>query len=281
MTDPDDDDLGTPPDAHRKRAVLHQVATYRELCRRVARSGRHSLVFGGFMLGFWYLQFGNEPLRWNVQTAFSLLYLATAALEFGVGLVNRFFPSAEGVLFDGLVLVLFGASTLARQYLIGQGQVRGAGGVSWVFVAFGAVWVYQGVGHVRGYAALRRLFAERPTAAHLRWFEDLLREVRSADPEADPQALDLPTKPRVRGKLLGDTAILLVGGPDGLVIADRAAVDIEPEPDPDDDRSRLPAARLSVDGQPLGRFRLDPENWRNYAAWKAEGEEPPVVRSAR
>ena len=31
----------------------------------------------------------------------------------------------------------------------------------------------------------------------------------------------------------------------------------------------------------VGRFPLDPENWRNYARWKAEGGEPPVVRPAR
>ena len=272
MTDPDDE-YDTPPDSARKRAVLHQVAAYRELCRRVAKSGTHALLFGGFMLFVWYLQFGNAPLV-RILTPFSLLYLGTAVLEFVAGLMNRFFPSAEGVLLEGVVLVVFGLSVIARQYLM---PGPGNGGV--VFAVFGVFWVVQGVRHVRGYTQLRRLFGERPTAAHLAWFEDLLRDVRDADPDADPQALDLPARPRVRGKLLGDTAIFLVGGPDGLVIADRAGVEIDPEPDPDP--TKLPTAHLRIDGISLGRFRLDPENWRNYAAWKAEGEAPPVVRPAR
>jgi ABC-type multidrug transport system fused ATPase/permease subunit len=270
MTDPDE--LHAPPDSARKRAVLLQVAAYRELCRRVAKSGTHALFFGGFMLFVWYLQYGSAPLV-KVLSLFSLLYLGTALLEFVAGLMNRFFPSAEGVLLEGVVLVVFGLSVIARHYL-SPGPKPPA-----VFALFGVFWIVQGVRHVRGYAQLRRAFEERPTAAHVAWFEDLLREVREADPDTDPQALDLPARPRVRGKLLGDTAVFLVGGPDGLVVADRDAVEIDPEPTADP--SRLPTAHLRVDGVAVGRFRLDPENWRNYAAWKAEGEAPPVVQPIR
>jgi hypothetical protein len=265
----DDPDTDAPPDAARKMMVLHQVAAYRELCRRVARSGTHSLIFGAVMLALWYAQFGQGRAN-NALKLFSLLYLTVAVLEFAVGLMN---------LFDGVVLMVFGASTLARQYMLMQGMAPGR--PSTFFAVFGALWLWQGFNHVRGYNSLRRAFVERPTAAHMRWFEELLREIRSSDPEADPQALDLPSKPRIRGKLLGDLALFLVGGPDQLVIAHRDDVSIIPEEADEDDPDRLPFAGLYAEGQELGRFRLDPENWRNYTSWKAEGGEPPVVRPVR
>lgn len=261
MDDPAEPDA--PTTAAEKRAVLHQIAAYRELCKRVARSGTHALFLGGFMLLMWYLSFGQR----NDYKLFSLLYLSVGLLEFAVGLTNRFRPSAEGVLFEGVVLIVFGLSTLARQYLLQQG-IANNGRPNVIFALFGLYWIFAGVTHVRSYGVLRRQFVHRPSKAHLRWYDDLLRDIRRSVPETDPQALDLPTKPRIRGKLLGDLAILLVGGPDGLLVADRQAVEIDPEPS--DEPGELPTAELIVYGQPLGRFVLHPENWRNYTAWKAE-----------
>src|SRR5690349_14406751 len=96
-----------------KRAVLRNVAAYRVLCQRVRRGATGGLIFGAFMLGIWYLipnrgQFGKF-------SPFGLIYLGLAALEFTVALWNKVRPSAEGVLMDGLVLTVFGASTLLRQ----------------------------------------------------------------------------------------------------------------------------------------------------------------------
>ena len=197
-------------DGDRMRAALRHVADYRELCAKVRKSGGKSLVFGGVMLFFWYQMFYGTAEQESVLSA---LHLGLAVLELGAGVVNRFLPSAEGVLFDGLVLAAFGGANLYRQYLASQGLVPNVPrGPNWVFIAFGVYWLLQGVRHVRGYAALRGKFAERPSATHVRWFDDLLREVRASDPESDPQALDLPTKPRLKAKLLGDTALFLVPG---------------------------------------------------------------------
>ena len=146
---------------------------------------------------------------------FGLIYLGLAGLEFTAALWNKFRPSAEGVLIDGMVLLVFGAATLVRQYLIFQGQCPAASSRCWS--CSGRTGCTPGSATSGNYAQLRRAFAQRPTADHLRWFDELLREVRRADPAEDSTALDLPTRPPVRGKLLGDTAVFLQAGSDDVI----------------------------------------------------------------
>lgn len=257
-----DDELDErPDDAAQQRAVLRQVAAYRELCARVRKSGTHSLIFGGIMLSLWYLIYGQR----DNLSFLSIVYLSLGLLEFGTGLLNRFFPSAEGILLDGLVLLAFGGINIYRQYLVWQ--LGGRIDPIWLMIA--AYWFYQGFNHVRAYADLQKAFSVRPSRANLRWFEELLRDIRNSDPEADPQSLNLPTQPRLLAKLLGDTAIFLLPGSGDVVIADRARVELHSEPSNKSDQ--LPTGYLVVEGLDFGAFKLHPENWKNYAAWKAEG----------
>jgi hypothetical protein len=249
-----------------KRAVLRNVAAYRALCDRVRRTATGGLIFGVVMLGLWYFIYGQE----NDYRLVSLIFLGLGSLEFTVALWNKLRPSAEGVLMEGLVLITFGAAWLVRQWLLGLFSP---------FVLLAFYWLISGFGHVRGYAQLRRAFEQRPTADHLRWFDDLLREVRTADPDDDPTALDLPTRPPTRGKLLGDTAIFLQAGSDDPLIVAREDVEIEREPAKSPDRE--PAGYLVIEGVDFGGFPLDPKNWRNYERWKAEGGQPPPPLAAR
>ena len=249
-----------------KRAVLRNVAAYRELCERVRRGATSGLIFGVIMLALWYFMFGQR----NDYRVLSLIYLGLGGLEFTVALWNKLRPSAEGVLMEGLVLMAFGVASLARQLLLG---------VLSPFILLGLYWLWAGFSHVQNYAQLRRAFAQRPTADHLRWFDELLREVRRANPAEDSTALDLPSRPPVRGKLLGDTAVFLQAGSDDVVIAARDDVEIEREPAKGQDRD--PVGYLLIEGADFGGFPLDPDNWRNYAAWKTEGGQSPPPMGAR
>ena len=263
----DDDDL---PSGERQRAVLRRVAAYRDVCASVRKSGTHSLFFGALMLFLWYVAYYGKRDQFSL---ISVTYLSLGVLELFTGLLNRFRPTAEGILLDGLVLIGFGGMNLFRQYLIwNQGLAPNP-----ILLLFAAFWLFQGFGHVREYAVLRKVFAERPSRAHLRWFDDLIAEIRTADPEADTQALDLPTRPRLRAKLLGDTAIFLTDDHETLFV-DRRDVTIEREPSKESDR--LPTGYLTIEGMDFGGFKLHPENWQNYATWKTEGGQPPLTRPA-
>ena len=164
------------PTPEETRQVMRKVAAYRKVCAHVRRRGGGSLVFGCVMLGIWYFLDGQHPgKRFEL---FSLLYLGLAVVEIGAGLMQRFFPSAEGVLLDGVVLLGFAASNGVRAFLLWQAT----GKVDWVFVVFAGMWTLQAVNILRSYAALVRGMPARPTREQLRWFNGRLADLRDADP---------------------------------------------------------------------------------------------------
>jgi hypothetical protein len=256
-----------PLPAEEKVYILRRVAAYYGLCETVRKSSTGNLVFGGIMLAIWYFLL-PPAFKYNW---FGIVYLALAVLEFGTGVLNRFAPSAEGVLLDGIVLIAFGGWNLIREGLIWQ-QIIPGGRVSPVFVVFGGYWVYQGFQHVKNYAYLRRLFGERPSREHIRWYNGLLKEVMFADPADDPDSLALPTNPPVTAKLLGDVAFFkIVGGE--VIITTRDQVEItklvSKARDTEDDTRTY--AQLTIEGTVFDPFVLSEKNRENYVQWKAEG----------
>lgn len=273
-----DDYNDPPPDPHETRSVLRQVAAYRELCNTVRRKSTGSLIFGGIMLAVWYFAIPDMAK----YTPFGIVYLALAMLELCVGLLNRFWPTAEGILLDGLVLIAFGLWNLARQALVWQNVLPGP--VNPVLALFGMYWVFQGFQTSRSYFQIKRAFPATPTAEHLRWFDGLVRELRRADPREDNRELALPTEPFLTGKLLGDTAFFL-DPPGNVIIAAREDVSIDRSES--DDPERPPRGYLSIEGVEFPPFKLSDANWNNYVSWKREGGEdplavaPPSVRPVR
>lgn len=255
-------------DPNEMRQTLRQVAAYREVCNAVRRKSTGALFFGGIMLAVWYLAI-PDFLKFK---PFGLVYLILAMLELCVGLLNRIWPTAEGILLDGLVLFAFGLWNVARQVLVWQNLVPGQ--VNPVLAVFGLYWLFQGVQTIRSYFALRRAMPMTPTTEHLRWFDGLVRELRDADPREDATSVAFPTEPFLTGKLLGDTAFFL--DPSGSVlITTRSDVHLERVESEDPDRP--PRGYLSVEGLQFPPFKLSDANWNNYVAWKREGGEDPLA----
>ena len=257
------------------RNILRRVSAYREVCERVRRGSTGALIFGAIMLAFWwYLVDPNQEFKW-----LSVVYLTLACMEFGSGLLNRLFPSAEGVLLAALVLMSFGGWNVARELMKWQ-QMPGQGKVNVIFLVFGAMWLFQGFRQAQGYLQLRREFADRPTRAQIRWFDDLLREIKYSDPKTDAQAVFFDTAPALTGKLLGDTAFFIEKG-DATTIVSRREVHLDREEIGGDRPAR---GYLTISGVQFPPFPLGSKTWENYVAWKREAGQdpgPPVVRSAR
>ncbi|MDB5311531.1 MAG: hypothetical protein JWO38_5733 [Gemmataceae bacterium] len=238
------------------RFRLQQVASYRELCRAVQRTGRENVFFALLMLFLAYNSHQNGQAVWVLA-----LYAILALAELAVGLFKWVFPSAEGVLLDALVWLLFAGWNLGWQAL---GLVAGVQ-PQLLVVFLGVYMLYGAVRRFRDYGQLRRLFAERPTSAQVAWFNDLVHEIRTADPELDDQALDLPTRPYWRAKLLGPTAFfvsvrgesVLVAGPDdfGLVL------------DRKDERTGRSRVLLRLYDRIFPDFEIDEASWGNYRKW--------------
>src|SRR5262245_56566695 len=138
------------------RARLQQVAAYRELCRRVRRSGREDVFFALLMLFLAYITFQPNVGGW--AGLLFLVYVGLALCEFAVGLFKVVHPSAEGLLLDGLVLLLFAGWNIGWQVLA---MMAGLQPVLWI-VVLGVFMLVQAFARFRDYGTLRRLFAERP-----------------------------------------------------------------------------------------------------------------------
>jgi hypothetical protein len=267
--DPYDDQLDEPePDAAELRQVMRQVSAYRAICQQIRNKSNGMIFFGLFMIGIWYFLDGRRN-NWDI---FSILYLSLGLLELSVGLLNRLWPSPEGILLDGVVMFGFAASNGVRQYL--AFQAFGQAAINPVMLVFAALWFFQGLQTIRSYFAIKKLMPIRPTKANLRWFDGLVQELRDADPKEDPRALSLPTEPFLTGKLLGDNAFFLDPSQTVLVASRR---DVELVPARSEEEGR-PFVRLFIDGEDFPPFRVSEANWSNYVAWKREGgEEPPPL----
>jgi hypothetical protein len=257
-------------DVDEMRETFQRVAAYRAVCQMVrARAGRtifNGLFFVGIAVAFYYLVGVFHP--------FFLVYAAIGFGEMLVGLWKRTYPSAEGVLADAVLQFAFAASIGARQILAMQAGLNPN-----AFSVLIAAWVFfDAVRTFQAYLALRRAFTERPTADHLAYVDELVAEIRAADPETDSQILDLPTFPHLKAKLLGDLTILVEARSGKAVAAAREDVRIDRE---EGRRGRLPTAYLTVEGQEFPGFGLSAANWKNYAAWKTEGGEPPPPPKVR
>jgi hypothetical protein len=243
--------------------VLRQVAAYRGVCEQVRKKATGSLVFGCMMLAFWWFVY-TQIVPKEQSSVLSIISLSLAVLEIGVGLLNRFFPTAEGVLLDALVVLGFAASNAVRGYLM----YKAKGKVDESFVIFGVLMLFQGLMMLRAYFAIVRGMRQRPTRAQLRWFADLLTDLRTADPKEDRRAVAFPSRPAVSGLLLADSAFFLTEGEE-MIIVGRDEVELEAENHPDPTKN--PRGYLTLAGNPLPPFALSRANWDNYAAWKREG----------
>ena len=258
-----DDPSLDPPDPDEQRAALHHIIGYRRLRRSIRSSGTGTLVWGLFMLGIWYVAFYQMG---RAGTVLAMIHLALGAGEVVVGLFKKLVPVPEAYLLEALVFVGFAAANGYRYW-----DQRQNGGV---FAAgFALYMLFAAWGRVQVYRQLLRARFRRPGRDQLRWFDDLLTETRAADPEADPNSLDLPTEPPVRMKLLGDTALVLEPGQADPEVVGRDSVHIDREPPAPGER--WPSGYLTIGGEDAGRFEVDDFNWKNYAAWKTAGGDPP------
>lgn len=241
------------------RLRLQQVAAYRELRRSVQRSGRENVIFALVMIVIAYF-LHNQGFAGK---GFLVLYAALIAFELLVGLFKWAVPVAEGLLLDALVMAAF----VAFIGWIESRAFQNGGGLNPINIFFGFLLLSGLLNKLRAYGELRRLFAERPDPDHIAWFDDLVHEIRASDPVTDQLALDLPTQPYWKVKLLGSTAFfvavagnsVLVAGPDDFTLRREKA-----------DRGHgHRKALLSVYGEKYPEFDLSDASWNNYTRWLA------------
>ncbi len=239
------------------RMRLQNVAAYRELCKAVQRSGRENVVYAVVMLGLAYFVFTT-----GAPLLFVLLYAGLALGELFVGLFKWVAPSAECLALDGVVLLVFAAFNLGWVYLAFQN----GRGINPIAVFFGLYMLLGASNRFRYYSQLRKLFADRPAPEHIAWFDELVRDIQSADPQTDSLALDLPTRPRWRAKLLGGTAFLVASNGTVWLVGPE---DFSLKREKADHGTGYRKALLSIGGEGYPAFEIDDASWVNYQNWMA------------
>lgn len=242
------------------RSRLQTVAAYRELGRSVRLSGRENVAYALLMLGLAYFVHSGGGAQ---NEGIALLYAALGFGELLVGLFKWVVASAEGFLLDALVLVAFAG----LNFWLASGRAQGVGLPTTVLVFFGLYMLFGALNRVRGYGELRRLFAERPDPEHVAWFDDLVREIQTSDPHTDEFALDLPTRPHWKAKLLGGTAFFVAADGNGVWVAGPGDFTIRREKADRGHGSRK--ALLNIHGEKYPEFDLGDQSWNNYTKWLA------------
>ncbi len=244
-------------DAFEMRFRLQQVAAYRELCRGVRRSGRDNIFFSLFMMVLAYIAWQNQPNNLIIML-FGILIVG----ELLVGVFKWVAPSAEGLLLDAIVLLVFAGVNLGLQYV----RFQAGGPMNPVMIFLGAFMLLNAIGRFQAYKQLRKLFAERPTAEHIAWFNELIREIQSSDPQQDDLALDLPTKPHWKAKLLGTMVFFFTVKGQNVWIA--GPEDFELLREKTDRGTGLRRGLLKIHGQPYPEFEMTDATWDNYQQWQ-------------
>jgi hypothetical protein len=238
------------------RRPLQQAAAYRELCRGVRRTGRENIFWALVLLAVAYTPGQPVGLVW-------LVISVLVGAELFVGLFKWFWPCAEGFLLDGLVLLLFVAWNLFVLYI----QNQAFGRLNPVRIFFAAWMSYAAINRFKAYGQLVKVFAQRPTAAQIAWFDGLVREIRTADPQADDLALDLPTTPHWKAKLLGTTAFFVPRRGSSVVITGPDEFEILRQPDDHGTGSRR--ALLAIHHNTFPVFDIQDASWENYKKWRS------------
>ncbi len=259
------------PNIDEMRATLARVSIYRRVCEGVRASSGHTLFNGCFFLGIAYL---NYNMMGNKFHPVLLGPIIIGTCEILVGIWKRLKPSPECVLLDAILQAGFVLSIAIREYI--WMQQFGGRQPSTLSIVIGLWVAYDAYNTFTYYLQLRRLFVERPTAEHIAYVDDLSSEIEFSVPDNDPTALDIPSKPRLKAKLMGDIAFLLELEARELFLCSRRELDISRE-----SRGGQLFGTLTILQEEYAPFPLDAATWNNYANWKAAGGETPSPVTVR
>ncbi len=246
-------------DVDEMRQTLARVSVYRKVCENVRASSGHTLFNGFFFLGIAYLSF---MFRGN-QFHYTLLGpLIIGTCEIILGLWKRINPSPECVLMDALLQAGFVLSIAIREFImIQQGLIQKPN----TFSILIGLWIaYDAYNTFNFYLQLRRVFVERPTSDHIAYVEDLTAEIESSNPMNDRDAIEIPTNPPLKAKLMGDIALFLELGSRELFICSRNEFELKPV-----DGGTSNMVRLIILREDYPPCPIDPDSWNNYSNWKS------------
>jgi hypothetical protein len=242
---------------------LQKIADYRTAYRFLRTSGKHSMIFGAILLALILQDFGGQPG--------DALLATICAVEVLIGAWNRFNPSPVGMILDGCWIGLLGVVSIYRFAVM----LPVVGRLAWISFAFGVSLLLAAAMRFAWYGRAKRAFADPPTEDQIAWLDELVKEILAADPATDPQAVAFSMGATFKGKLLGDTAVFVMGKDVDLFVAARDDVEFEVTGKL---FGRKPQAMIRIGRRKFPGATLSEAAVANYRRWKDDAPiEPEVV----
>jgi hypothetical protein len=245
---------------------MQRMADYRTTCRFLNHSGKQGIVFGCVFLLIGYASFAGDLV--------SYLYLGLGVLELLIGVLNRYRPSAFGIVLDGIMLILLGIWNLSWLGMaVGQGLP-----IPWFSGVFGALVIIVGIQRIRRYPRVKAAFDDPPTEEQKAWFDEIIKEIQESTPDAAGDVVEFRAGFVWKGKRYGDTAIFVDKMDMENLIVDRGDIDWIDKGKALFGSKRL--VRLRVGQRSFNLAEIAPEMLTVLETWRHDGESPDMDNSA-
>jgi hypothetical protein len=253
-------------DRAQKLTVMRQLIIYRELTKQISRSANGTLFWALMMGLLWYFAYVGQGMpRWEKIPLYGYIHLTIVILDLVTGLWKKIAPSPITMLIDAVLLLGFAGLFFYNAY-------RRQGGIG-VGIAFGIYMLIHAYQQFNAWRSLNQLLIVKPTRAQLRWFDDLIREIKKSNPTLDETAMTLDSSPPWKAKLLGDIAFF-VSSTGAVEVASQNEIELmATRPDEDEvdahpsERPYRRNAMMSVNDVTIGPFMIDEFSLRNYDRW--------------
>jgi len=239
---------------------MQRFADYRNTCKFLLKSGKEGIFIGCFFLLLAWLNFN--------QGVTDYLYFALGACELLIGLRNRYYPSATGVILDGLMLIILGVWNLSWQAIaVAQGAQP-----FWFNGFFGILVIVMGVRRTLRYPRVKKAFDDPPTEEQMAWFDEIIKEIKEADVAADADAVEFKSGFLWKGKRYGENVIFADKLDMETLIVDRRDIDWTDRGKALFGNHRNVRLRIGERSFPIADFA--PDILARLEAWRNEGEPP-------
>jgi hypothetical protein len=240
---------------HDRSKRLQEVADYRTVRKTLRGGGIGSAVFGGLGVGLGLVS-PTDPIL-----------VAVGAVLLGTGLWNIFAPRPQGIILDGLTLVMVGVYNVAGVFLnIAQGE-SGAGGGIWV--KLGVFQIIWGIQSFWRYAQFRNAFTTSVSGTELLELDTMataLWKSRAKDTDTIVE-FDVSGLRAARWKVRLDPDMVLLATEGGaeVRVSSRDAIEIEDRGKVMLGKSRKATIRI---GAKTLKGTIKPESLQRFQQWK-------------
>lgn len=243
---------------------LQQIAEYRRARKTLRAAGIGGIIFGVLALAVGMPLLAVNPLN--------IVLVLIGALLLAEGIWNVSYPTAEGVIVDGLALLLVGLWNIFITFF--NALAAGGGPGAALHVHWAVVGVFQigyGVYRFASYRRFTEAFAEKPSAEDLKQMDQLVKKILKMKPKGAEDVITFQTTSSFKqqvwtAQLAGDAAMFVAKVGHDVLVAHKEEVDIEVHG----------KALLGKTLKATFRIRdhtmkglISPESYAKYEDWKA------------